>query len=144
MSDPVILTLLIACAALLVFAVVATAIRRRREALAERERRAARRRQIGYLDMQQQEVERLAARIIATSSTTTLVGFEVLRQIEAVFAEGAPNPGKAVAVLKALAAEKGANAIVNLSSERQPLGKCSAKGDAVIVQPIKADESRTG
>ncbi len=134
MNDPVILGLLIACAALLVFALVFTAIRRRREARAERQRLESRRQQIGYLHMQQQEVERMASRIIATSSTSSLAGFEVVRQIEAVFTDGAPSPKRAVDVLKAMAAEKGANAIVNLASERQPSGKCSARGDAVIAQ----------
>ncbi|MBW7906999.1 MAG: hypothetical protein LC135_11775 [Phycisphaerae bacterium] len=121
--------------------VLAVAIRwwqRRREAAYDARRRAELRESRGYLYMQQQELERLAARIIATSSTATIAGFQIVRQIEAVFTDGHISPTRAVDVLKALAAEKGGNAIVNLASERLPTGKCAARGDAVIVRTLDA------
>ncbi|HUU94477.1 MAG TPA: hypothetical protein VM487_01960, partial [Phycisphaerae bacterium] len=86
--------------------------------------------------------ERLAGRIVSTSSTTTIAGFEIVRQIEAVFADGHPSQSKAVEALKALAAEKGANALINLGSARLPSGRCVAQGDAVVVRPVA--ERRNG
>ena len=92
----------------------------------ERERKAVLRR----------EIDRQAGHIMATSSTGAIAGFEIVRQIEAVFTEGHASPQDAVAALKATAAEKGANAVINLSGQRQGTGKCAAHGDAVMVKPI--------
>ena len=39
--------------------------------------------------------------------------------------------------MEAEAAEKGANALINLVSERPPSSKCVARGDAVIVKPLE-------
>ena len=89
------------------------------------------------LGLDAKEVERLAGKIIATSSTDSIAGFEIVRQIEAVFTDGHPTPGKAVEHLKAAAAEKGANAVINLNSAQPPSGKCVAHGDAVIVRPVE-------
>ena len=89
------------------------------------------------MQLQQEELDRLAARILATSSTGTIAGFTLVRQIEAVYTDGHPSPNKAVQVLKAQAAEKGANAVINLVGERLPSGKCQAHGDAVIVRPTE-------
>jgi len=90
------------------------------------------------------EIERQAAHIIATSSTAAIAGFEILRQIEAVFTEGHASPQDAVAALKAAAAEKGANAVINLSGQRQGTGKCAANGDAVMVKPIAGLDAPQG
>lgn len=79
-----------------------------------------------------------AARIIATSSSSNVVGYELIRQIEAVYVEGHRSPNDAVTALKALAARKGANAIINLSQTRTAGGRCTAQGDAVVVQPNAA------
>lgn len=76
-----------------------------------------------------------AAKIIATSSTPTVVGYELIRQIEAVYVEGHRTPNDAVTALKAAGARKGANAIINLSQSRTAGGRCTAQGDAVVVQP---------
>lgn len=76
----------------------------------------------------------LAAGVIATSSTPTVVGYEMIRQIEAVFVEGHRSPNDAVTALKALAVSKGANAIINLSQSRTAAGRCTAQGDAVVVK----------
>ncbi len=77
----------------------------------------------------------LATRIIATSSTSTVAGYEIVRQIEAVFVEGHRTTQEAATALKACAADRGANAIINLSQQRTAAGKCSAQGDAVVVEP---------
>ncbi len=76
-----------------------------------------------------------ASQIMATSSTPSVVGYQLIKQIEAVFVEGHRTPNEAVTGLKALAARKGANAIVNLSQSRTAGGRCTAQGDAVVVKP---------
>ncbi|MCB9852898.1 MAG: hypothetical protein H6819_07365 [Phycisphaerales bacterium] len=76
-----------------------------------------------------------ASRIVATSSTPSIVGYQLIRQIEAVYVEGHRAPNDAVTALKAVAARKGANAIVNLSQSRTAGGRCTAQGDAVVVRP---------
>lgn len=145
MGDPVIMAVVLAAGVVIVLSVVGRLWRRGREAAAEARQRAARREEQGYLQKQQAEVERLAGKIIATSSTGSIAGFEIVRQVEAVFTDGHPTPTKAVEHLKAVAAEKGANAVVNLNSARPPSGKCVAHGDAVIVRPVeeKPPEKRT-
>ncbi len=108
----------------------------------DRIREAARRRRLRrevrthrtFAEEQQSRQEELGNRILATSSTQEIIGFDVVRQIEAVFTDGHPTPAKAVAALKALAAAQGANAIINLASDRPPSGRYVARGDAVIVR----------
>jgi uracil phosphoribosyltransferase len=135
MSDPGVHALLLAGAGLVLALIVLRVWRARREAVYAAQRRRELRETRGYLYMQQQEIERLAARIVATSSTSSVAGFTVVRQVEALFTDGHNSTARAVQVLKAIAAEKGANAVLNLSSERLPSGKCAARGDAVIVRP---------
>lgn len=74
-----------------------------------------------------------AEKIVATSSTSTIAGYDLLEQVEAVFVDGFRNPQDALEGLKAAAAMKGANAVANVRQERAPSDKCSASGDAVIV-----------
>ncbi|NUQ48251.1 MAG: hypothetical protein HUU22_19735, partial [Phycisphaerae bacterium] len=52
----------------------------------------------------------MASRILATSSTGQVAGYEIVRQIEAVFEDGHRAPAEAVEALKAAAAQRGANA----------------------------------
>ena len=81
------------------------------------------------------QADRLAAdKIIATSSTARIAGYEVLKQIEAVFVEGHRSPDEAARALKTAAGRLGANAIINLSQQRTAAGRCSAQGDAVLVR----------
>lgn len=75
-----------------------------------------------------------AARILATSSTDVLTGYDIVEQVEAVFVDGFRRPEDALEGLKAAAALKGATAIVNVRQKRDPSGRCSAQGDAVIVR----------
>lgn len=100
-----------------------------------RRQRAELRRARARTEAQQQELMRLANQIVATSSTDTIVGYRVVRQIEAVFADGQPTAARAVEQVKAQAALRGGNALVNLASERAPGGGCGARGDAVVVEP---------
>jgi uncharacterized protein YbjQ (UPF0145 family) len=85
------------------------------------------------------EADRLdAAKIIATSSTGSVAGYEIVRQIEAVFVEGYRSPDDAVLALKVAAGRLGASAIINLSQQRSTAGKCTCQGDAVVVRAIGA------
>jgi uncharacterized protein YbjQ (UPF0145 family) len=137
-SNPLVVALLLAALAVTVLSVLARFFQSRKESARLRKRRDELRRQQGHLVMQQQELERLAGRILATSSTSLVAGFQIMRQIEAVVTDGHPSPNRAVETLKAMAAERGANAVINLGSERLASGKCVARGDAVIVRPIDA------
>ena len=83
---------------------------------------------------------REASKIVATSSTDRIVGYDIRRQVEAVFVDGFRRPEEALEGLKAAAAMKGANALTNVRSERTAAGKCSARGDAVIVKRVEDDE----
>lgn len=123
-------------AGLIVLAVIGRVLRARREARYWAMRRDEVRKQRGHLYMQQQEIDRLAGRILATSQTQSIPGFSILRQVEALFTDGHPSPPHAVQALKAIAAERGANAIINLATERLPNGKCTASGDAVVVRAL--------
>ncbi len=75
-----------------------------------------------------------AAHIVATSSTQNIAGYEIVEQFEAVFVDDFRRPEEAIEGVKAVAAMKGANAIVNLKHDRTSGGRCSASGDAVVVR----------
>ncbi len=75
-----------------------------------------------------------AARIVATSSTQNIAGYEIVEQFEAVFVDDFRRPEEAIEGVKAVAAMKGANAVVNLKHDRTSGGRCSASGDAVVVR----------
>ncbi len=77
-----------------------------------------------------------AEHIVATSSTSAIVGYDITEQLEAVFVDGFPRPEEALEGLKSVAAMKGANAVTNVRHERAASGKCSAHGDAVIVHRL--------
>ena len=79
-----------------------------------------------------------AERIIATSSTEAIAGYDVMEQVEAVYVDGFIRPEEALEGLKAVAAMKGANAMTNVRRERGSDRRCSARGDAVIVRKTAA------
>ena len=81
-----------------------------------------------------------AAGIIATSSTGAIPGYEIVRQVEVLFVEGRRSQGEAIVALKAAAVQRGANAVINLGQEHTAAGRCTARGDAVVVRPT--DTSR--
>lgn len=136
LGDPLVQRVVAVAAGLVALIVVVRLWHRWREHVASARRRAELRRTRGQVQLQQAEVRRLAERVVATSSTGTIAGFVIVRQIETVFAEGQRSPADAVEMLKAFAARKGANALINLSGQRLPSGKCVASGDAVIVRPV--------
>ncbi len=76
--------------------------------------------------------------IIATSTGTRLVGYRIVRQVEAVFVEGFRTPDDALVALKAAAAEQGANGLLNVRTERTAAGRCTAAADAVVIVPLTA------
>lgn len=80
----------------------------------------------------------LAAGVVATSTGNRLAGFRMVRQVEAVFVEGYRTPEDAILALKAAAVERGANAILNVRTDRSVAGRCTASGDAVVVAPLVA------
>lgn len=75
-----------------------------------------------------------AEKILATSSSNTIAGYDLKEQVEAVYVDGFRRPEEAIEGLKAVAAMKGANALTNVNQNRTPEGTCAADGDAVIVQ----------
>lgn len=137
-GDPVVDAIIVG-GGLIVLLTLLGLLGRLRRASRESRMRAELRRHYRFADEQRLGQARLAARITATSSTGVIAGFEVVRQIEAVFTDGHPTPSQAVEALKAIAAAQGANAIINLSTERPPSGKCLARGDAVVVCPIDGE-----
>lgn len=135
-SDPLVRRIVLAAGALVVLALVLWVIRRRRERAAVRERTTELRRGFEELRLQNAEIQKLAAEIVATSSTSRVAGYAILRQVETVFADGRTSSAAAVELLKALAAQKGANAVINVQTRQASLGKWAASGDAVVVQLI--------
>lgn len=79
-----------------------------------------------------------ATKIIATSSTATIAGYELIEQIETIYVHGLRRPEDAQDAIKAVAAMKGANAVTNLRHERGDHGRFAAAGDAVIVRRTNA------
>ena len=75
-----------------------------------------------------------AQKILATSSTDSIAGYRIIRQIEAVFVDGFRRPEEAVEGLKSASAMKGANAVINVHHSPSSMGRYSASGDAVVVQ----------
>lgn len=136
MSDPV-TTIVVAAVLVGVLSVAAYWVGRRREVRDSAARSDWLRRERERSATQREEMSRLARRIIASSTTRSIAGFTIVRQIEAVFTDGHATPPDAVEALKAVAAAKGANALINLTGERQGTGKCSARADAVMVRPIQ-------
>jgi uncharacterized protein YbjQ (UPF0145 family) len=62
-----------------------------------------------------------------------------VEQVEAVVVDGFRRPEEAIEGLKAAAALKGANAVTHVHTERTSSGRCSARGDAVIVSKSRSD-----
>jgi hypothetical protein len=83
-----------------------------------------------------------AATILATSSTGSIPGYHLIEQIEAVYVDGFRRPDEAIEGLKATAAMKGGNALINVRHEHSTTGRHAAVGDAVIVRKV-SDESKS-
>ncbi len=85
-------------------------------------------------DPASQRRRQLAATVKSTSSTDHVPGYKILQAIDALYVDGFRTPAEAIEGLKAAAAERGANAVINVHHERSSLGRCSASGDAVVVE----------
>lgn len=140
LDNPIAQRIVLVGGAIIAFLLVSSIYRKVRGGFAARQRQAELKRTMKEVAEKQEETVRLAGRIIATSSTSQIVGFEIVQQIEAVFTDGHPAPAKAAEMLKAEAATRGANALINMADARLPNGKCSARGDAVIVRPVTAPQ----
>ncbi|HUW81685.1 MAG TPA: hypothetical protein VMZ31_02670 [Phycisphaerae bacterium] len=82
------------------------------------------------------ERRKQAATILATSSTGSIPGYHIIEQIEAVYVDGFRRPDEAIEGLKATAAMKGANALINVRHEHSTTGRHAGVGDAVIVRKL--------
>ncbi len=134
MSDPVVLAVAAAAIAVILLALLFSRSERRSEQRRlQRRRDEAEARRAAEAEVRQQR-ERLCGMILATSSTGEIPGYAILRQVEAVFTDDHATPVEAVAALKAIAAAKGANALINLGTQRALNAKCQARGDAVVVR----------
>ena len=80
-----------------------------------------------------------AGRIVATSSTSAIAGYEIIEQVEAIHVDGFRRTEDAREGLKAMAAMKGANAVTNVRQALGASGKCAASGDAVIIRKTSAE-----
>lgn len=85
-----------------------------------------------------------ASKIAATSSTGEIAGYEIVEQVEAVFVDGFVRPEEALEGLKAAAAMKGANAVINVRQERSSPGRYGAAGDAVKAVSLTAPPRPSG
>ena len=134
--DPLVQLLVVGGAAVIVLVLILRVLGGLRERRDAARRRAVLHREREGARAEHDELQRLADKIVTTSSTTRLIGFAIVRQVEAVFTEGFPSSVAALENAKALAARKGANALINLDARQTPAGKWVAAGDAVIVRPI--------
>lgn len=135
-NDPLVRWVVLGSIGVILLILLARARQRWRDSAYARQRRLDHQKRVALQRHDDEQSARLACKILATSSTSQIAGFEISRQIEAVFVEGRPTPADAVDQLKARAARLGGNAIVNLQAVRLPNGKCVANGDAVIVKPL--------
>ncbi len=135
-ADPLVRRIVLAAAALIVLVIVLRIVGRWRETRAAARRRAELHQHFDVVRLEQEEIRRLAEQLVATSSTTRVAGYAILRQVETIFSDGKPSSVAAVDLVKALAAQKGANALINLQTRQTPAGKWVASGDAVIVKLI--------
>jgi hypothetical protein len=85
-----------------------------------------------------------AEKILATSTSMAIVGYEVLEQVEAVYVDGFRKPEDALEGLKAVAAMKGANAVINVHRCRGEQGRHAAGGDAVVVRRVSEPRPEAG
>ena len=132
-NDPAFTVLLVATAALAVLWIVLRIRTRRREPRIHPRLQRYAGPDAEYARHRREE----AQKIIATSSTGTIAGYHIDEQVEAVFVDGFRRPEEAIEGIKAAAAMKGANAVINLRHERSAGGKCSASGDAVVVTRVQ-------
>jgi uncharacterized protein YbjQ (UPF0145 family) len=76
----------------------------------------------------------MASRVRSTSSTDQIPGYKIIQAVDTMYVDGFRTPADALEGLKAAAAEKGANAVINVHLERSSVGRCAARGDAVLAE----------
>lgn len=144
LADPLARTIVIAATGFIVLVILIRIVSGRRAAAAEARRRAELRRDYDSVRLQQEEVKKLAEQIWITSSTARVTGFTLVRQVETVFTDGRASSVAAIDLCKAMAAQKGANAVINLQTRQTPAGKWVASGDAVVVRSLGRPPDRYG
>lgn len=137
LADPLVRKIVYGAVAFIVLVLILRFLGRRREAARYARAKSDLRRGMEQIRMQREELAKLAERVVATSSTSRIAGFSIVRQVETVFSDATPSSVEAVEQAKALAVRKGANALVNLKSEQMPSGKWVASGDGVIVRSLE-------
>lgn len=137
-DDPIVILVVAAAGAVIVFSVLWRWHERRQDSAYSAQRRSELAGRRAQQQAQQREIAQLAGRIVATSSTGDIPGYQIQRQIEAVFTDDHPTPARAVEALKAIASAKGANALINLRTGRALNAKCQASADAVLVRDMQA------
>lgn len=133
--------IILAALLLVLLVIVVSVVNRLRAAASNAAHRRRVRHSLKAVEQARAEEHALAQQIVATSSTSEIRGLEIVRQIEAVFTDGHKSPPQAVEALKAQAARRGGNALINLQSQRLPTGNCVAQADAVVVKPPKPSEA---
>ena len=141
--DPFARRVVIGAAVALGLVILLVILGRIRRGIERRRMRVTVRRRQAAMAAEQKTLRTLAEQILATSSTDRIAGYEVVRQIEAVFTDNHNGPREAIDALKALAARKGANALLNVREQRLPSGKCAASADAVLVRQTGDQPSAT-
>ncbi len=139
--DPVVEKIVLGAIALVIVAVVLRFVGRWRDARAAARFRNDLHAGFEEVRLHHEEIKRLAEQIMATSSTSRIAGYGLMRQVEAVFSEGQKSAEAAVELVKAHAARKGANAVINLRTQQIPSGKWVAGGDAVVVKSMHPREA---
>ena len=136
LSDPLVRKIVFVAAGLIVLVVALRILGRVRATSAAARLHAELREGRDALRLHQEEVRKHAEQIIATSSTTRIAGYRILRQVETVCTDGQASSTSALELLKALAAEKGANGIINVQTQQSATGKWVASGDAVVLRDM--------
>ena len=135
-QEPLVKWIVAGSVGLIVLAIALRIWSGRRAAAADARRREEHRQHSDQARLQQEEVKKLADRIMTTSSTGRVTGFTIVRQVETIVTDGRASSVAALELCKALAAHKGGNAIINLQTQQIPGGKWVASGDAVIVKNL--------
>ena len=114
----------------------------------ERKRRKEQSRRQKEINRRQKEINRQKEKeekekkeriqsIIATSSSNSIIGYCIIKQLEMVSHSDTLDEEEAKQELKDKAAKLGANAIINIRIVRSRGGEVSIQGDAVIVRDKK-------
>lgn len=82
----------------------------------------------------QGEVAKLSGQIVTESSTADTPGYTVVRHVETVMTEPRASSVAAIDMVKAHAAQKGANAVINVKTRKTSDGMWVANAEGVVVR----------